>query len=29
MLKMNEARTLEIDQQGMVNDPLIALITGY
>lgn len=29
ILKMNEARTLEIDQQGMVNDPLIVLITGY
>lgn len=29
MLKMNEPKTLEIDQQGIVNDPLIVLITGY
>lgn len=29
ILKMNETRSLEIDQQGMVNDPLILLTTGY
>ncbi len=29
MLKMNEPVTVEIHQQGMVNDPLILLITGY
>jgi hypothetical protein len=28
-LKMNEPQTLEIGQQGMVNDPLIVLISGY
>ena len=29
MLKMNEPKTLEIDQQGQVNDPLLILMTGY
>lgn len=29
ILKMNEPKTLEIDQQGQVNDPLLMLMTGY